>query len=129
MTAECDHDKIVRLETQLVERQNALVLARELIEKEHALFKDNTERHFEAVNGLQQKMDKMSTTFATKDELGLLVKKETYDIKTTYYDNWCRGVDREITAAKTRSTVWTAVMGFVLIFVQILLHYLLLRKG
>ena len=74
MTPEPDHDKIIRLETQLAERQNALVLARELIKEEHLLFKENTEKHFEAVNNLQHKMDKMSETFATKKDLEHLTK-------------------------------------------------------
>lgn len=59
----------------------------------------------------------------------LLVTKESYDIKTTYYDGWCRNVDRDLTTIKTRAVTWVAAIGFLLVLVQIALHYFLLQKG
>ncbi len=62
-------ERLVTLETQNDERQIALRLARENVEKEKISAKNALDHQLEQMNNLQRKMDKQESTFATKDEL------------------------------------------------------------
>ena len=46
------------------------------------------------------------------------LNKETYDIKTTFYDNWCATVNDRLTRIETRSVVWTAALAIFFILVE-----------
>jgi len=50
------------------------------------------------------------------------VKKSEYDIKTAYYDEWCRGVDKKLTMMETRAVTWTAAIALFFLIIQIGLH-------
>jgi hypothetical protein len=54
---------------------------------------------------------------------GEFVKQKEYDIKTAYYDDWCRGVDRKLTAIETRAVTWTAAIALFFIIVEVALHF------
>ena len=75
---------------------------------------------------LERRLDSLNHL---RDEVGrdraMFVKLETYNVKTAYYDSWCRGVDEKLTTLNTRSLTWTAAIGVAFTLVQIALHFLL----
>ena len=57
------------------------------------------------------------------DERDRFLQKETYNVKTAYYDEWCRGVDVRLATLETRIATWVSVMGTLFILVQLALNY------
>lgn len=51
-----------------------------------------------------------------------LVKKSEYDIKTSFYDEWCRGVDAALTEMRTKSVTWTLAIGLFITIVVALIE-------
>ena len=51
------------------------------------------------------------------------VKDSEYKIKTTYYDEWCRGVDQKLTTLETRSMTWTAAIALFFVIIQIVIRF------
>ena len=71
-------ERLVRLETKAEAKfdslDKALVLARELIEREKSQAKADLDHRLEGMNQFQKRMDRLEGTFATKDEISLLQK-------------------------------------------------------
>jgi CHASE3 domain sensor protein len=63
--------RLVRLETKVClkfeEMEKAIVLAREQIERDKELAKNDLDRRLASMNEFQKRMDKLEGTFATKD--------------------------------------------------------------
>ena len=78
------------------------------------LSKENIEYRLHVLNDAKRTNEELQSKFVTKD---------TYDIKTAYYDNWCRGVDIRLTTLETRIATWVASLGILFTVVQIVLHY------
>lgn len=53
-----------------------------------------------------------------------LLKRETYEIKTAYYDEWCKTVDKQLTEINSAHRTWTAAIAIFFVLVQIALHLL-----
>jgi hypothetical protein len=51
------------------------------------------------------------------------LRQDVYDAKTRRYDEWIDGVNRDITVMKTRSIIYTGVVGIVIILLDIILRY------
>jgi hypothetical protein len=88
------------------------------IEKENALRVHATldlERRLEGLNQLRKEVQSDREQF---------VKKETYEIKTSWYDEWCNDVSSRLTKIETRSVVWTTAIGIFFVIVQIAIYLL-----
>jgi hypothetical protein len=102
----------VKVETELRERN----IVTRLDAMDHALDlrTGELERRLEGLNQLRAEVVQDRKDFLLKD---------TYDIKTTYYDDWCRGVDSRLTTLETRIATWVATLGVLFTVVQLILHY------
>jgi hypothetical protein len=65
--------RLIRLETKVClkfeEMEKALVIARELVEKDKILARESVNTHFEQINQFQKRMDKLESSFATKPDV------------------------------------------------------------
>lgn len=52
------------------------------------------------------------------------VRREAYEIKTTYYDEWMHRVNDRLTKIETRTVVWTGAVALFLIVIEIALHFI-----
>ena len=66
------------------------------------------ERRLEGLNQLRSEVIK---------DRELFIKKDIYDTKTAFYDDWCRSVDKSLTKIETRSITWTAAIGIFFIII------------
>lgn len=51
------------------------------------------------------------------------VKKDTYDIKTTNYDDWCTSVNERLTKIETRLVTWVGALGLFFLVVEFFMRY------
>ena len=88
------------------------------------IFEERDKQMVALMSNLDQRLEKLNELRAdvTKDR-EQFVKQETYNIKTTFYDEWCRGVDKEITAMRTRSVTWTAALGVFFILIELAIYF------
>ena len=79
----------------------------------------NLERRLEALNDLR---------CAVERDRDMFVKREIYDTKTAFYDQWCRGIDEFKTKVETRyegrltAATWIAIVSIILSVVSIILN-------
>lgn len=73
---------------------------------------------FHQVNNLREMVEENAKEY---------LRKDVYDAKTTRYDEWIEGVNRDITIMKTRSIIYTAALGLILVLVDIALRYAMVR--
>jgi hypothetical protein len=102
----------VKTETEL--RERALVTRLDSMDHALELRTGELERRLEMLNELRAEVVQDRKEFLLKD---------TYDIKTTFYDNWCRTVDTRLTTLETRIATWVASLGVLFTVVQLILHY------
>jgi uncharacterized protein YydD (DUF2326 family) len=95
-------------------RERAIVARLDAMDEALTLRTGELERRLEGLNQLRQEV--------TQDRKEFL-QKETYDIKTAYYDEWCRNVDARLTTLETRIATWVASLGVLFTVVQLILHY------
>jgi hypothetical protein len=81
-----------------------------------ALAKSNEEleRRLEALNELRSAVEKDRSQF---------VKVDTYELKTKWYDEWVRGVDKKLTAQDSRYATWLVSLGLIMAAIQVILHF------
>jgi hypothetical protein len=99
----------VKTETEL--RERALVTRLDSMDHALELRTGELERRLEMLNELRAEV------------VQEFLLKDTYDIKTTFYDNWCRTVDTRLTTLETRIATWVASLGVLFTVVQLILHY------
>jgi uncharacterized protein YhaN len=75
--------------------------------------KEDTERRLEALNALRESVEKDRSQF---------VKGETYDVKTKYYDEWCRMMEARMTSVETKIVTWVAAVALFSVIIQIVLR-------
>lgn len=51
------------------------------------------------------------------------LRKDVYDAKTLRYDGWIETVNRDLTVMKTRSIIYTGVVGFFIVLLDVILRY------
>jgi hypothetical protein len=102
------------LEMLIRERQSQMELRFKAQHEALVLKADELERRLEALNELRKSVER------DRDEF---IKKETYNIKTSWYDEWCRGVDKRLTASETRAVTWTAAIALFFVIVQVALRF------
>ena len=71
----------------LIEREKRILDKFAAEQERLAVAKDELERRLEALNELRATVEKDRDQF---------VKNETYLLKTAWYDEWCRGVDKKL---------------------------------
>lgn len=98
----------------LLEREKQQELHFNLIQEALKLSSSNLEKRLETLNELRQSVEKDRVEF---------VRQETYNIKTTFYDNWCRGVDYKLTQIETSQRTWIIAIGVFFTVLQIVLKY------
>ena len=81
-------------------------------EKRFALQNGTIDRRLEVLNKLRQEL------IADREQF---VLRTVYDIKTKWYDEWCREVDEKLTTLNTRSITWTTAIGLFFTILMILL--------
>jgi hypothetical protein len=72
------------------------------------------ERRLEQLNELRKEVTKDRDQF---------LKKDIYDAKTNFYDNWCSQVSERLTRIETRSVTWTAAVGLIFLIVTVVLQW------
>ena len=64
---------------------------------------DRLKEHLNDLNNSHQRAKEKEAEF---------VKKETYDTKTAYYDEWCRGVDKKL-------AYWSAAIVVIVFLIEL----------
>ena len=128
--------KIKSIDVRLEGMEKAIELRKEIVTNRFYAMDDalllrtgELEKRLEGLNELR------SEVISDRDQL---VKKETYNIKTAAYDEWCTDINRRISVIETKMSValenitqtesrirvWTMIVAIVFTAVQMLLHVL-----
>jgi len=51
------------------------------------------------------------------------LRQDVYDAKTLRYDEWIESVNKDLTIMKTRSIIYTGIVGMVIVLLDIILRY------
>ncbi len=87
---------------------HAIVLARQNLEASYNRDQQELERRLRELNQLRESFERDKGIFVQNIE----------------YRPWRDGVNRALTILETRAAVWTAVVGFVVIVVEVLLRWM-----
>jgi len=98
-----------------IEREKRLDDRFEAQKEAIAKSKEELERRLEALNELRRAVEKDRVQF---------VKVETYDIKTLWYDEWVRGVDKRLISQDTRYATWIIALGIFFSVLQVSMRFL-----
>ena len=98
-----DHlDEVLRLRDQrLDDRFEAQLVALDEAKK-------HLERRLEALNELRSAVERDRAQF---------VRQEVYDTKTSYYDEWCRGVDKKL-------AYWSGAIVVIVFLIEIVMRFI-----
>ena len=103
-----ERERLVETQFSLV-RQKFDAQAEALIHAEKVM-----ESRLHALNALREQVEANTRIY---------LREDVYREKTKFYDAWIDTVNRDITIMKTRSIIYTGVVGLVIILLDIVLRY------
>ena len=103
-----ERERLVETQFSLV-RQKFDAQAEALIHAEKVM-----ESRLHALNALREQVEANTRIY---------LREDVYREKTKFYDAWIDTVNRDITVMKTRSIIYTGVVGMVIILLDIVLRY------
>ena len=101
------------LEVLLMEREKYFNVRFDALYENLKLARYDLERRLEGLNELRKDVEK---------DRELLLRKEAFEDKIKFYDEWIPQVNKRLTVMETRSVVWTAAIAIFFILINIALR-------
>ena len=114
----CDRlylERIMDERCRLIDAQFDLVRQRFDAQAEALIHAEKVmEARLHALNQLREQVDHNTQVY---------LRQDVYNAKTLRYDEWIEGVNKDITIMKTRSVVYTSVLGVVFLVIDLVMHF------
>jgi len=108
-------ERVMDERERLVDAQFAIVRQRFDAQAEALIHAEKVmDTRLHALNALREQVEENTRIY---------LREDVYREKTKFYDAWIDTVNRDITIMKTRSIIYTGVVGMVIILLDIVLRY------